>query len=83
MCLAKPLKIVDIDSEHVTGKVEINGGFLMVGLDLVPETCIGSYVLVHAGMAIEMLDDDDAESILETCEDYVFNENSIIPEENR
>ena len=40
-------------------------------MELVPDARIGNYLLVHAGMAIELLEDEDAEKILETYEEYV------------
>lgn len=81
MCLAKPLKISSINSDN-TGTVEIPGGSITVGLDLVPEAKPGDYVLVHAGMAIELLDNSDAESILDDYEEFVENISILSPGEN-
>ena len=71
MCLAKPMKLIQIDSSRSTGTVDLGGGTLEVGLDLVPEAMAGDYVLVHAGMAIEHLDIADAEAILDSYEKFV------------
>lgn len=71
MCLAKPLKIIEIDPATATGLVDIGGSSLSVGLDLTPDVKIGDWVLVHAGMAIELLDNEDAVSILDAYDTYV------------
>ena len=80
MCLAKPLKISSINVN--TGTVEIPGGSLTIGLDLVPDAKPGDYVLVHAGMAIELLEDSDAESILDAYENFVENGSLLSPGDN-
>ena len=79
MCLAKPLKLVDIQSASATGTVDIDGGTLTVGIALVPDAKVGNYVLVHAGMAIELLEDEDAASILDAYEHYVVTGDQIDP----
>ena len=55
MCLAVPMKIVEIKGDR--GKVEASGILSEIGLQLVPEVKIGDYVVVHAGFAIEILDE--------------------------
>ena len=72
MCLALPMKVIEIDENHLRGTVETGGSNLTVGLDLVPDVSVGDYVLVHAGMAIEQLEEDDARDILEACSISVF-----------
>jgi len=79
MCLAVPLKLIRIDTTTMTGTVELSGGTLEVGIDLIPEACPGDYVLIHAGMAIERLETDDARSILETYRDYVYHGDDLVP----
>ncbi len=54
---------------------------LPIGLDLVPDAQPGDYVLVHAGMAIELLSDRDAASILEAYEEYVTTDEQLFPEQ--
>ena len=83
MCLAIPLKIVEIAPDHLSGTVEISGTTLEVGLALVPETKVGDYVLVHAGMAIERLDYQDALETLEILENFIFTEEELAPGEKK
>jgi len=80
MCLAKPLKLIKVEPDASTGIVEIENGTLTVGLDLVPEACEGTYVLVHAGMAIDILTDEDAQAILDSYKHYVSIKDKLTPE---
>lgn len=67
MCLAIPGKIVKI--ENMTGLAEILGASREVSLDLLKDIQIGDYVLIHAGCAIQKIDEEEA---LKTIE--LFNE---------
>jgi hydrogenase expression/formation protein HypC len=64
MCLAIPGKIEAILSDDPEamkmGKVDFGGIKKTVNLDLVPEASIGDYVLVHVGVAISKVDEDEA-----------------------
>jgi hydrogenase expression/formation protein HypC len=62
MCLAIPMLLVAMDGP--TGKVELDGIRREVMLDLVPEAKIGDYVIVHAGYAIQTLDEQAARETL-------------------
>lgn len=63
MCLAVPMKITEIDANK--GIVDIGGVRREVGLSLIKDVKVGDYVIVHAGFAIQKLDEKDA---LETLE---------------
>lgn len=58
MCLAVPAKIVELDK--VMAKVEVGGLTREASMMLLPEATIGDYVLVHAGFAISLVDEDEA-----------------------
>ena len=58
MCLAIPMKIKKI--EDGKGLVEIGGTQRQIGLDLLSDARIGDYVIVHAGFAIQKLDEKEA-----------------------
>ena len=51
MCLAVPLKIVEINGLDAVGEVE--GLRRRMRLDFIKEPKLGEYVIVHAGFAIE------------------------------
>ena len=63
MCLAIPLKIVEIDGKNGVGEVE--GLRRSMRLDLIKEPKVGEYVMVHAGFAIERLPEAQAVADIE------------------
>ncbi len=72
MCLAIPAKVVTMDGS--IAKVDMMGNERVVSIDLVPEVKIGEYVLIHAGFAIGIIDDESAketeELLLEVANAY-------------
>ena len=77
-CLAVPLKLTSVDSGNQTGTVTMAGADLEVGLMLVPDAAPGDYVLVHAGMAIERVDEQDAAEMLETIREYATTDGALL-----
>lgn len=59
MCLAVPLKLISIDGQ--TGVGEFDGVRRKVQLTFVPQAKVGDYVIVHAGFAMEIMDEEQAE----------------------
>ncbi len=64
MCLAIPARITEIDSSRMS-TVDIMGVTRKVSLDLVPEAVVGDFILVHAGFALQVIDEDVANETLE------------------
>ncbi len=62
MCLAVPMKLIKIEGSQ--GVVELEGVNRTIGLDLLENPQVGDYVIVHAGYAIETLDQDEAEKTI-------------------
>ena len=66
MCLAIPGKIVAIteqlDETFRKGKVSFGGILKEINLFMVPDAVIGDYVLVHVGVAIHIVDEEEAKS---------------------
>lgn len=62
MCLAIPAKLVEIDG--TLGKAEVGGARREVDLRLVGRVRVGDYVIIHAGFAIQKLDEEDAHETL-------------------
>ena len=62
MCVAVPGKIVEINGTNA--KVNFNGNILQVNIGLV-KAKLYDYVLVHAGCALEILEKEKAEEIME------------------
>ncbi len=65
MCLAIPGKIVDIDAEKERAVVDYGDGTKREANITLVEVKVGDYVLVHAGFAIQVLDEKDAEETLD------------------
>ena len=68
MCLAIPGKIENIDGADPifrTGKVCFGGILKTVNLACVPDAQTGDYVLVHAGFAINVIDEEEARKTLD------------------
>ena len=68
MCLAIPGKIIEIepsdDEIFRTGKVSFDGIHRSVNLSMVPEARVGDYVLVHVGVALQRIDEEEAKITL-------------------
>jgi hydrogenase expression/formation protein HypC len=58
MCLAVPARLVSRDQDQ--GVVDLNGNRIQVSTILVPEVQPGDWVLVHAGFALQTLEEEDA-----------------------
>jgi len=67
MCWAIPLKLVERQGD--VGKVELSGTLREVGLQLVQDAQPGDYLLVHAGFAIQRLDEEEAQETLRLWEE--------------
>ncbi|MDP4262807.1 MAG: HypC/HybG/HupF family hydrogenase formation chaperone [Bacteroidota bacterium] len=69
MCLAIPGKILSIsdtvDETFKTGKVSFGGITNDVNLCMVPDAVINDYVLVHVGVAISRIDEEEAKITFE------------------
>jgi hydrogenase expression/formation protein HypC len=68
MCLAVPGKIVSIEGDDPIlreGKVNFGGVVKRVNLSLVPEAKIGDYVIVHVGLALSIVDEEEAKQVFE------------------
>lgn len=62
MCLAVPMKVTEIDGP--IAQVEQGGVRRQARVDLVEGIEVGDYVIVHAGIAIDRLDPEEAEETL-------------------
>jgi hydrogenase expression/formation protein HypC len=66
MCLAVPGKILEIENSDplsANGRVDFGGIVKQINLACVPEAKSGDYVLVHAGFAISVIDEEQATEI--------------------
>ena len=65
MCLAIPGQIISVDGEGLcrTGRIEFGSIVKEVNLAFVPDAVIGEYVLVHAGVALGKVMEEEAQRI--------------------
>jgi len=57
MCLAVPMKIVELDGQNAV--VEADGVRIAANVAFIQEPATGDHVLVHAGFAIQKWSDED------------------------
>ncbi len=67
MCVAIPAKVTRV--EGVMADVEVGGVLRRVSLQLTPEAKKDDYVLVHAGFAIQVVDEEEARQTLTLFEE--------------
>ena len=67
MCLAIPALIKSIEDKEA--EAEIGGITRNISLWLTPEAKVGDYVLIHAGYAINILGQEEAEETLKLFEE--------------
>lgn len=68
MCLAIPGKLLSISGDDPitrTGEVSFGGVIHQTNLAMVPEAGVGDYLLVHVGVAIAVIDEDEAARTME------------------
>ena len=75
MCLAVPMKIKSIEGK--VARASVPGGEYWARLDFLDEARVGDYVLVHAGFAIEILDESEALKTIEVLQEYERLSNEI------
>jgi hydrogenase expression/formation protein HypC len=63
MCLGIPGKIVEIyqDGNLKMGRVSFDGVLMNVCLETTPEAKVGEYAIVHAGFALSILNEAEAQ----------------------
>ena len=72
MCLAVPGKVVEINGPMAL--VDFNGVQRDVVIGLCPNIELGSYVVVHAGYAIETVNEEEALKSIELWKELIENE---------
>lgn len=58
MCLAIPLRVVEVDAPYALG--EVGSLRQRFRIDCLKEVAVDDYVMVHAGFAIEVIDPIEA-----------------------
>ena len=79
MCLAVPGKVISIDKSDpvmIIGKASFGGVIKEVNLVFVPDVQIGDYVIVHAGFALNILDENEAGTVFDYLDQIASQEDS-------
>jgi hydrogenase expression/formation protein HypC len=66
MCLAVPGRVLDITDEHglKTARVDFGGVRKQICVETLPEASPGDWILVHAGFALQIVDEEAAQDVL-------------------
>jgi hydrogenase expression/formation protein HypC len=70
MCLAIPSKIIAIEDSMAT--IDVDGVRRKASLMLLEDALVGDYVIVHAGFAIQKLDEAAAMASLKLLREAAF-----------
>ena len=76
MCLAIPARITRI--EGTRAELDVEGTTTSADISMVPKVRVGQYVIVHAGFAIQVYDEREAQETLQA-----FREIAEAEEEGR
>ena len=79
MCLGVPGKIIEIYSAGGlrTAKVDFGGVTRETCLEALPEAKVGDYTIVHAGFALNLLSEEEAQATLDTLRELALFEEGM------
>ena len=78
MCLAVPARIVELEGDNAI--VDAMGNRFRAKTTLLPKAGLGSLVLVHAGFAISLVDEEEAKKtwqLIEQIDDFLETDKRI------
>ena len=83
MCLGIPGKIIEIDENSGLrmGKVDFGGVVREACLEAIPDAKIGQYTIIHAGFALNILSEEEAQETLTLLREITQIEAELGPEE--
>jgi hydrogenase expression/formation protein HypC len=84
MCLGVPGKIVEINMINGLrmGRIDFGGVLREACLEAVPEAQIGQYTIVHAGFALNLLSEAEAEETLTLLREISTLQEELSPEDD-
>jgi hydrogenase expression/formation protein HypC len=84
MCLGVPGKIIEIipDRGLRMCKVDFGGVVREVCIETIPEAKVGNYTIVHAGFALNLLSEEEAQETLDLLREMINVEDEIGGEED-
>lgn len=79
MCLGIPVQIRELKEGHL-GVVELDGVRREASLLFVPQAKVGDWVILHAGFAIQVLDEAEAKETLRLLEELTRSDVGAVQE---
>lgn len=79
MCLSLPALIVAIEGN--TADVSAGGSLFKAGLQMVEGAKVGDYILLHAGFAIQVISEKEAEETLQLLREMDDSMNKLSEDE--
>lgn len=76
MCLAVPGKIVKLTGAEA--RVDFSGTTRSIRMDMLPSAGVGDYVIVHAGFALQILDENEAKETLRLISELQIPKNAVL-----
>jgi hydrogenase expression/formation protein HypC len=73
MCLSVPAKIISVN--ELSAKASVGGTIINVAIDLVDDVKVGDYVLVHTGVALRLISEEEAEVTLRLINELIDAQN--------
>ena len=73
MCLAIPGKLLEVFEENglKMGNIDFSGSVSKACLEYVPEIEVGQYTIVHAGFALSILNEDEAQESFDAWNEVI------------
>ena len=69
MCVGVPAKV--IEKFEYSATVDVMGAQTTVGIIFIPEVQLGDYVIVHAGQAMSIVDEEFAKQSVDEWRKYI------------
>lgn len=76
MCIAVPARVIEIEEQSAL--VDVMGSRMHIGIFFVPEVNVYDYVLLHAGQAMTIVDENFAKESIEEWRNIIDAENGTI-----
>ena len=80
MCLAIPATVLELLGNNMA-EVEMLGVTRKVSIDMIEDAHVGDWLLVHAGFAIDKVDEDYAADTLELIKSIPWVQDSVLEDQ--
>ena len=81
MCLAVPAQLISI--HDTIGTIQLTGATRDCSLLLVPDAKVGDWLLVHAGFAVQIVDEEEAKATIDAFRELEELENAYFEGKDR